>query len=49
MSIVIASSRPWHKRFTDEIERRTGEPITYIDDKTQLNFECLEKLAPSWV
>ncbi|MBR1578983.1 MAG: methionyl-tRNA formyltransferase [Selenomonadaceae bacterium] len=49
MSIVIASSRLWHKRFTDEIERRTGEPITYIDDKTQLNFESLERLAPSWV
>lgn len=49
MSIVIASSRPWHQRFTDEIEQRTGESITHINDKAQLTFERLQPLAPKWI
>lgn len=49
MSIVIASSRPQHKKFIDEIGQRTGESVTYIDDKARVNFESLVSINPKFV
>lgn len=46
MSIAIVSNKSWHRKFVPEIEKRTGEAITYIQDKADVNQENLSRLAP---
>ena len=49
MSIVIASSRRWHRKFVDEIRQRLGESVTYVDDKSAVTYENLQSINPKFV
>lgn len=46
MSIAIVSNKSWHRKFVSEIEKRTGESITYIENKAEVAYENLLRLSP---
>lgn len=49
MGIVIVSCKSWHKKYVPEIAARTGQKVTYLEDKNAVTYENFQKLAPTWV
>lgn len=49
MRILIVSNKEWHRKYINEINACTGADVTYISDKSEVNKEKFEAIAPDWV
>lgn len=47
--IVIISNKEWHKKHVQEVSKRTGTQVIYIDEKEDVTFENLQKLNPQYI
>lgn len=49
MNNIIISNKNWHKKYIDEIEKRTGSTIVYIDDINMVTYENIKQYSPRYV
>lgn len=49
MNNIIISNKNWHKKYIDEIEKRTDSTIVYIDDINMVTYENIKQYSPRYV
>lgn len=49
MSIVIVSNKGWHRKYAEEVAKRTDSEVVYIDKKEDVTFEQLKSFNPRYI